>query len=404
MKRIKKSPPVEWLLTNARGGYSSSSASGKNLRRYHSLLVSSENLVRFSLLNFLQIEPEGRGSARTVFPAVSSEISGKGFRISEKISFSIGKDSICVEFRLKSPSSCSFRVRPFFSMRRNHNLRKTVSDLQFLRSGNWLLVKSEETKCFFYPSKFFEEDRLTKKVSYEEDKIRDDDFSEIVYSPGYFHRTLKKDKMFRIYFSSRKLKNFPDFERERAKSRMNFAAKFSYRGKFFGRLLSASLDFDAGDEIVAGFPWFGAWGRDTMISVPGLLLYPGRIGKARTILEKASGHIRKGLLPNIFSTRREPACYNSADASLWFLWALSEYKKIAGFDSFLKSMKKTVIFVIENYIAGTDYGIKMDKDGLIRAFAPGFSLTWMDAVYKGRPFTPRPGKPVEIQALWINAL
>ncbi|MCD6423085.1 MAG: glycogen debranching enzyme N-terminal domain-containing protein [Elusimicrobia bacterium] len=398
-----KKPYKEWLLTNFKGGYCSQGTDARNLRRFHGLLVASKNLTRYNLLSHIEIIPQGVFQILETFPEVVYEIKGKSFTIEQRISFSPYKNAVSISFKLKTPKSLQILVRPFFQMRENHHLQKTP-EFNFYKTGKFNVIEKKSLRCFFYPSCFFVVDRFIKEVEYCEDKIRDYEFKEKIFSPGFYRIDLKKGKNFSFYFCDEKIKKFFDFKKERLESRKNFFKNFRYREKFFEKLLCASLDFDAGDEIVAGYPWFGAWGRDTMISIPGLLLYPGRIKKTQKIFKKASMSIRKGLLPNIFSDEKNPHFYNSVDASLWFIWALSEYRRIVGFDDFLKSMKKTVAGIIKNYAKGTDFNIKMDVDGFIWAGKKGYALTWMDAVYKGKAFTPRMGKPVEIQGLWFNAL
>ncbi|MBI1335863.1 MAG: hypothetical protein GC164_02745 [Phycisphaera sp.] len=158
--------------------------------------------------------------------------------------------------------------------------------------------------------------------------------------------------------------------------------------------------------ILAGYPWFSDWGRDTFIALPGLLLTTGRFDEALEVLRVFAGSIRNGLVPNRFDDYSEDAAhYNTVDASLWYVHAAVEYVKASGdsksWDSFLCEACRSIV---DAYIRGTDEEIRMAGDGLITAGNPGTQLTWMDAACNGVVFTPRHGKAVEINALWFSAL
>ncbi len=159
-------------------------------------------------------------------------------------------------------------------------------------------------------------------------------------------------------------------------------------------------------SIIAGYPWFSDWGRDTAIAMPGLLLTCGRFGEALDCLRAFAGLRRRGLIPNCFDNGSGLAEYNTVDASLWFVIACCRYVRtsgdVAGFEAHLR---KACLDVIDAYRAGTDHHIRVDpKDGLVSAGDASTQLTWMDARRDGVVFTPRSGKPVEINALWYNAL
>lgn len=159
------------------------------------------------------------------------------------------------------------------------------------------------------------------------------------------------------------------------------------------------------DSVIAGFPWFGDWGRDTMIALPGLTLATGRAHLGKAILETFAGYVSQGMLPNVFPGRGETPDYNTVDAALWFIEAWRSYIDASGDLAALRDVFPTLVRIIAAYRSGTRYGIALDPlDGLMRAGTPGQQLTWMDARAAGREVTPRHGKPVEINALWFNAL
>ncbi len=167
---------------------------------------------------------------------------------------------------------------------------------------------------------------------------------------------------------------------------------------------------DSGKTIVAGYPWFTDWGRDTFISLRGLCLATGRLDEARDILLEWSNVVSEGMLPNLFPDQGGRPEYNSVDASLWYIVAVHEFLAATGNNHGMvsqwqmKSLQKAIDAILTGYSQGTRYGIRMDQDGLLAAGAPGVQLTWMDAKVGDWVVTPRIGKPVEIQALWLNAL
>jgi predicted glycogen debranching enzyme len=164
----------------------------------------------------------------------------------------------------------------------------------------------------------------------------------------------------------------------------------------------------AGKTIVAGYPRFTDWGRDTFIAIRGLCLATGRLEDARDILIEWSGAVSEGMLPNRFPDSDELPEYNAVDASLWFIVAADEFLDRDGRRTTTAAQRaaldEAILCMVRGYAAGTRFGIRMDDDGLLMAGVPGVQLTWMDARVGDRVITPRVGKPVEVQALWLNAL
>jgi predicted glycogen debranching enzyme len=157
--------------------------------------------------------------------------------------------------------------------------------------------------------------------------------------------------------------------------------------------------------VIAGYPWFSDWGRDSMISLPGLLLSTGRYSEARGLLRAFASFTRDGLIPNRFPDTGEAPEYNTADATLWMFHALHAYLAVTGDWPLLKELFPTLSSIIDWHVRGTSYGIGIDpQDGLLHAGAPGVQLTWMDAKIDDWVVTPRRGKPVEVNALWYNTL
>jgi predicted glycogen debranching enzyme len=169
-------------------------------------------------------------------------------------------------------------------------------------------------------------------------------------------------------------------------------------------IVNRGVDGSLSKTVIAGYHWFGDWGRDTMIALPGLTLTTGRAQIARSILETFAHFVSEGMLPNRFPDGGSIPEYNTVDATLWFIEAIRAYVEATGDATILSDTYDTLCDIVEWHVRGTRYGIVMDGDGLIRAGERGVQLTWMDAKVGDWVVTPRIGKPVEINALWYNAL
>ncbi|MDP3004677.1 amylo-alpha-1,6-glucosidase [Methylotenera sp.] len=163
--------------------------------------------------------------------------------------------------------------------------------------------------------------------------------------------------------------------------------------------------FEYGESVIAGYPWFGDWGRDTMIALPGLTLKTGRFSSAKNILMTFAKYVDQGMLPNTFPEHGEQPQYNTVDAALWYIEAWRSYLSASNDSAGLKEIYPLLVEIIDWHLRGTRYGIGIDtQDGLLRAGEEGTQLTWMDAKISDWVVTPRHGKPVEVNALWYNAL
>ena len=164
-------------------------------------------------------------------------------------------------------------------------------------------------------------------------------------------------------------------------------------------------DDPEGRSIIAGYPWFADWGRDTMIALPGLTIATGRPEIAKQILLSFSRYVDGGMLPNNFPDAGGRPDYNTVDAAFWYIEAIRQYYEATQDRETLTALIPTLLQIIDGHLKGTRYGIHVDEsDGLLRAGEPGVQMTWMDARTGGREVTPRIGKPIEINALWYNAL
>jgi len=237
-------------------------------------------------------------------------------------------------------------------------------------------------------------------VEYLEEQKRGYDYSEDLFTPGFFELKAKKGDII-VFSASTKKEKALGLKQKFAK---NASGKIP-RDSFVNCLKNAAQQFveKRGGKtlIIAGYPWFGAGGRDTFISLPGLALARHRLDLYRNVLDTQINNMKDGLFPNMGNTG-DPA-FNSVDAHLWFFWSVQQYIEHGGTDGWERygSAAKSVLNVFKNSAA---LNIHMRDNGLIYADAPGKALTWMDALVNGVPVTPRRGYAVEINALWYNAL
>ena len=310
---------------------------------------------------------------------------------------------------------------PFVAMRDFHSLRRGT-DVQFqLQSwGNHATI-TDRKMCLHLSS---ERGTWTQQPFwwyghvYPVEAARGMDFKEELWNPGRFVYETAEDGQITLWASTEHI-DLPSWEKQLAArvegKRQATAALPAGASAAMTRLWRAADDFvvektlpngGVGKTIIAGYPWFADWGRDTMIALPGLLLATRRYREAYEVLETFATHVDQGMIPNRFDDYTGEPSYNTVDASLWFIHAAHEYLLASGdkkgFDEVLLPACRKIV---EGYRKGTRFNIRMDeKDGLISQGDANTQLTWMDAKCEGIAFTPRQGKPVEINALWFNAL
>jgi len=424
----------EWVLANRTGSYSSSTIAFANTRKQHGLLVSGSGEGRHLLVSKLEeridewelstnqyqgaVHPDGfsRLLSFSQSPLPTFEYAAGGARV-EKTIFPIeGAEAFGVRYAISSKTPFRFTARPFLNFRPSNSVANWKGGYEVKSAGRALHAArgGMQASVFSDSCAFARKDEWYYGMLYARDSERQTECVEMHYSPGEFSRMCRGNCEFFIIAcegEAPRIDPKAEFGRALLRARENSAPAGSGREKdrFLSALLQSADAFvvsrNGVPSIVAGYPWFGEWGRDAFISLPGLLLCTGRHAEARGVLARFASRIEGGLVPNLISWDGK-ASYNSADASLWFLRACSQYAagaKDAAFVSevYLPAAKK----IVEGYMSGTQNGIRMDDDGLVRAGEMGSNLTWMDVLFAdGSSPTPRWGKPVEVNALWYDAL
>lgn len=264
-----------------------------------------------------------------------------------------------------------------------------------------------------------------RNYHYPEETQRGLNDCEDLYSPGYLTVNLQPETTLALearvgwptsvepYLNAQTFNQVVQAEHQRLDSHFEHLQQGAFEGQTNIRrqLLRAGDQFIAyrasiqGPTVIAGYPWFNDWGRDTLIALPGLALTTQRFSLARGLLATFGHHCQHGLIPNSFPDAGAKPFYNSIDAALWWIEILGLYLEATQDWKFLHQQYPVVQKIYKSFIAGTLYNIRVDaSDGLVTWDAPGVALTWMDAVVDGQPITPRRGKPIEISALWYSAL
>ncbi|MGI5945464.1 MAG: amylo-alpha-1,6-glucosidase [Methanosarcina flavescens] len=431
----------EWIVGNGLGGYASSTIIGAGTRTYHGLLVAApENSPgRFVLLSSLDeeiaINDEVYRLAThkypgTVFPSGLNYLSKfilapfplwvyhpGAFTVKKKVFMIHNSNTTCVLYDIRARrDGALLRIFPLVNSRNFHHTARS-GDISFSQEASPAGVKLESSNGFAFSLssnlQYHSDPKWYYNFEYDTEKQRGLNFQEDNFNPGYFESKLKPGTSH--FFIAASTEDISSLTLEQVEElytrevyRQNLLAFNSRLTEPFAlKLLRATDSFivknpSSGENtVIAGYHWFSDWGRDTMISIPGLLLIPRRFEEAKSILKNYSKYCRRGLIPNAFLSLGGEPIYNTVDASLWFIHVLGRYFAYTKDFLFLSDVWETVDCIINNYRKGTDFGIGMDSDYLIRQ---GPQLTWMDAKVGEQAITPREGKACEINALWYNAL
>jgi predicted glycogen debranching enzyme len=435
---------LEWLEPDGLGGFASGTWSGVRTRRYHGLLLCAlrpPQERRLLVQGFVAWLESSYGRAE-LWPQVYAggyrrEVDGvlESFSAAPwpcwRIRTSIGpvveielfvphgRPAVALHMRLVEPRKEAVRlcVRPLLSGRDFHALHHENPAFDFVPKWQGELVRftpyaGAPAVQSLSNARFEAAPDWYRHFQYAEEKARGLDDTEDLATPGVLSLDLEHDKRELWWLLQGEVSGALAVP-------MKGAAAFVQllrRGELERRqALADPLDRAAqaylvrrgeGKTVVAGYPWFGDWGRDTFIALRGLCLARDDYETARAILCEWAGAVSQGMLPNRFADRAsEPPEYNSVDAALWFVVTAQELMAgtaLAAGDR--QKLERAILEIVHGYAVGTRFGIAVDEDGLLQAGAPGVQLTWMDAKVGDWVVTPRRGKPVEIQALWLSAL
>ena len=455
---------LEWLVTNGLGGYASGTVAGALTRRYHGLLIAAlpAPLGRTMVLNRvvesvscldagdIRLGPDdaegGAPEARQVRYLV-------GFRlecglpvwryqiqdtvIEKRVVLEHRRNTTHLSYRLVSGTQLlRLRLRPEFNFRPHDAPADATPEEPYrisAEAAGYLISCGKGAAQLRLASAggiFTLEEQQSARLYYTMEQARGYDCQGRLWSPGYFDLELATGVDAVLTASTESWESLAESppsaalgrEWERRRQLLE-AADAAGHSELAAELVLAADQFlitppgkrqvtagkpAAGEEtcaVIAGYPWFTDWGRDTMISLEGLTLVTGRPDEARRILRSFAGYLKAGLIPNLFPEGQNEGAYHTADASLWFIHAVGRYLAYTGDRDTLRLILPELREIIERHLTGTSFGIGMDHgDGLLRQGARGYQLTWMDAKVGDWVVTPRRGKAVEINALWYNAL
>jgi predicted glycogen debranching enzyme len=452
----------EWLITNGLGSYASSTVLGINTRKYHALLVAAlrppgerticlskldedvevnDSNYRLGANDFRNgVYPQGYLFLKefAVSPYPTYNYVANAVELKKTVFLPFEQNAVIALYSVtnQADSDCRVKIYPLISYRHFHYVINQQSTPEFTQQN----TDKEVELTFSNPSatvisqaingKFNANSQWIHGIYYREEENRGESSLDEGYQPGTFEFSIPKHskKEFAIltavnvdpYETKETLNRFgstvddiKDLLCQDAKRRFNFLTSFYNNTKIapsdeLNWILQAANDFIAKGLseqqkfIIAGFHWFGSWGRDTFVSLPGLMLVTGRFTEARNVISDYAKYCRDGLIPNLIDDKTGEPMYNTVDGTLWFINSILQYIKYTGDYEFVKNVLwEKLMDIIDNHQKGTVNGIHVDNDGLL---AHGPQLTWMDTVVNGEPYTPRAGKAVEVQALWYNAL
>ncbi len=425
----------EIIRTNRSGTYTSTTIIGCNTRKYHGLLVvpqpqiDAQNHVMLSTVHETVIQHGA--SFNLGISKFPGNYSPRGHKYLEdfdsepipKLTYRVGgvllqkelildtnRDRLMIKYTLlEAHSPTKIRIAPFLAFRGYHDLSKanTIINKKFEKVPHGAMFRLYEAydplylqlnkKCEFVPAPDW-----YYNIEYIQERERGYDYQEDLYVPGYFELEIKKGES--VIFSAGLTEADPKtrqaaFDKE--------IARRTPRNNFENCLKNSAAQFirlrDGDTRVIAGYPWFGWWGRDTFVASPGLTLAVGENQTFLDIMDTMSKDLHGALFPNVGSGVMTNM--NSMDAPLWYFWSLQQYIFFTGDTMTVKERYLAKLKgIIDGYRAGTDFNIHVLENGLVYGGQEGVALTWMDAVTPNGPVTPRTGCPVEIQALWYNAL
>lgn len=433
----------EWLETNGLGGWASSTVTGANTRRYHGLLVAATQppVGRMVLLSKLDdtivlgqnrfelssnqfpgvLHPQGfqhlTHFEKDLFPVF--EYQAGGVHLRKTVAAVNGENTTLVLYEvLEAPENFTLELQPFVTVRDYHSLSHENGAIHRTADfGDGLLhIRAYDGAPDIFISapsaQFTLQPDWYRNFEYAIERERGLDSREDLFVHGVLQMQLAEGSKLGVIISTQNPAGrdaFALLEKEKKRRQKLFTGLKTKDG--FAKTLALAADqfiVRRGENlrtIIAGYHWFSDWGRDTMISLPGLCLATGRFDDAKKILRAFAESTSQGMLPNRFPDAGETPEYNTADATLWFFVAIYKYLQYTGDDAFVRDELLPVLSdIIEWHDRGTRYRIHVNEDSLLSAGESGVQLTWMDAKIGDWVVTPRQGKAVEINALWYNVL
>ena len=442
LQDFNKAIQHEWIETNGLGGWASSSIIGCNTRRYHGLLVAATKppAERTALVSKLDetivinesryelgvnqypnntIHPNGndylQSFTKNIFPEWIYHVNG--IELKKSIAMIHGENTTVIIYEvIKAIKNFTLELLPLLSVRNYHSLMLANDSVQQIAEFSDNIFKATlyngtaAINIHVPGGDYQHHPNWFLHFNYAVEQYRGLDYQEDLFNPGHFSIQLKKGDVLGIILST---------ENVEGKSAMQLLQQEKIRRKKLvennkeetvQQLILAADQFIVNrganlKTIIAGYHWFTDWGRDTMISLPGLCLSTERYDDAKKIIAAFAGSVSMGMLPNRFQDNNEPPEYNNVDGTLWYFIAVQKYLEATGDREFvINEILPVLKGIIDWHFRGTRYNIHVEEDGLLYAGEEGQQLTWMDAKIGTWVVTPRMGKPVEIQALWYNAL
>jgi len=439
----------EWLITNGIGGFACGTVGETNTRRYHGLLVAAfaPPVARTLLVAKLDITVHYRGREYALYgnEFTDGTVTPQGYvhlesfhlddglpvwryavadaLLEKRIVMKPGQNTTYVNLRvLRASAGLSMDLMPLCTYRDYHSHSQGGWHLALREMPQGFEVNAFADACSYRIScgqaEFIADPDWYWHFKHRAETVRGLDDSEDLFRPGRFLLSLNEGEQATVFISdevSGSAENFADVQQQVHKQQRGLLQSLPPGAPGWVKQLAlASGQFiveryqdglPAGKTVIAGYPWFADWGRDTLIALPGLTLGLRRFETARDILASFADHASYGMLPNRFPDDGAAPEYNTVDAGLWYFHAIDRYTQTSGDLTLAEALYPLLADRVDWHRQGTRFGIKVDKrDGLLMAGMPGIQLTWMDAKAGDWVVTPRIGKCVEINALWYNAL
>ena len=439
----------EWLVTNGLGGFASGTVAGVNTRRYHGLLVAAMNppVQRMVLLAALEewLLPSAGEAVPlaaheywdgTVYPEGFVHLDGleldgmlpvfrwtaAGRTIEKRIWMEHETNRSVISYRLVTGPAATLQLRPLFAHRDYHQQRHGQGGFDMAETSDGWIIDAERVRSYLevHPVPVIRsQPDWYWRVLHRAERARGLDDEEDLFTPGVIEVPLSPRAevilvtgtepvppgwdaagSLQAALEQQVVLEDPGADNPLACQLVRAAEHFRV-----ARRTPGAPPRSPDRTVIAGYHWFTDWGRDTMISLPGLAIRPGMLWEARAVLDTNIRYLDQGLIPNRFPDSGHPPEYDTMDATLWMFHALSAYLGVSGDWRFIADRLDALQGIIDWHVRGTRHNIRMDpQDGLLAGGEEGYALTWMDARVQDWVVTPRRGKPIEINALWYNAL